>query len=70
VKAVLCPVCSGVGKLPDGYPGNSTAPIEKTCHGCGGLGWVSVSEDQTLTLDLADVSKPFLLRIPHEAVLP
>jgi hypothetical protein len=34
MKAVLCPVCSGSGQIKD-----------KRCHGCDGLGWVSVQED-------------------------
>lgn len=33
-KAVLCPVCSGSGK----YESN-------VCHGCGGKGWVEVSDE-------------------------
>jgi len=41
-KAVLCPVCSGTGKIMD-Y--STTAPVEKTCHGCGGKGWVEVGEE-------------------------
>jgi len=43
--AERCPVCYGKGKLPDESMGNSTVPIEKTCHGCGGLGWVTVGSD-------------------------
>ena len=31
MKAVLCPVCNGAGKVK-----------EETCHGCGGKGWVEV----------------------------
>ena len=34
MKATKCPVCEGTGKYE-----------EKTCHGCDGKGWVSVSED-------------------------
>jgi hypothetical protein len=60
----------GKGRIPDESFKGTASPIDKQCHGCAGKGWVSVSEDQTLTLDLADVSKPFLLRIPYEAVLP
>lgn len=33
-RAVLCPVCQGSGKKGD-----------KTCHGCGGKGWVEISTD-------------------------
>ena len=35
-KADLCPVCYGEGKRPG---------EEIPCHGCGGWGWVEVSED-------------------------
>ena len=69
MKAERCPVCYGTGKYTDPPdPMNTAVPMPRTCHGCGGLGWVSVSEDQTLTLDLADTSKPF--GIPHEVGLP
>ena len=44
MKAVLCPVCSGKGTT------RSTDPIETgasyPCHGCSGLGWVSVAADK------------------------
>jgi hypothetical protein len=40
MKAELCPVCLGKGKI-----GSGTYGEEKTCHGCGGCGWVSVPED-------------------------
>ena len=48
--AVLCPVCSGSGKVD-----KDQAELERdrqltsvvsnytTCHGCGGTGWVEVS---------------------------
>ena len=49
--AERCPVCGGSGKFPDnpyefGIP-NSTlvSPSLKTCHGCGGTGWVTVGND-------------------------
>ena len=41
--AEICPVCGGSGKKQqseDGYTTTSFTP--KTCHGCGGLGWVTV----------------------------
>ena len=34
MKAVLCPVCNGTGKVK-----------KKTCYGCDGKGWVEVKED-------------------------
>lgn len=41
-----CPVCWGKGKLPD--DGKTTAVIERTCHGCGGKGWVTVQEHRSM----------------------
>ena len=45
--AALCPVCNGSGTIPllayeRGVPFGSTGalPAAKTCHGCGGRGWV------------------------------
>ena len=44
--AETCPICGGTGKFR--YPlldGSSSAtPLESTCHGCGGLGWVTVQD--------------------------
>jgi len=45
MKAVLCPVCNGMGRVADNPPVGSTGPADKTCHGCGGKGWVEVHED-------------------------
>ena len=45
-KAELCPVCGGTGKYrekPNGYSTSATS-IERTCHGCGGKGWVEVGQ--------------------------
>jgi len=43
-KAVICPVCSGAGKIDEDYPGAGKSNV-RTCHGCGGKGWVEVAED-------------------------
>jgi hypothetical protein len=41
--AEKCPVCNGAGKLPAINDGMSTAiPQPITCHGCNGLGWVTI----------------------------
>ena len=44
--AELCPVCSGAGVLPPDWAYSSSAGLVpgSTCHGCGGLGWVSVAD--------------------------
>jgi len=41
-KAVICPVCSD-----DGEAHNSPSPhlIFEKCNGCGGRGWVEVSDN-------------------------
>ena len=46
MKAVLCPVCNGAGKLIETPPKDSTsiAPCLTICHGCNGKGWVLVPE--------------------------
>ena len=41
MKAVLCPVCNGKGTTKSIDP---TETSEYKCHGCGGKGWVEVSE--------------------------
>lgn len=45
-KAVKCPVCTGAGQILQYPPEGSTiaSPWPVTCHGCGGSGWVLVSE--------------------------
>ena len=43
MRAVLCPVCKGNGKLTP--QGNYAGYYEVTCHGCNGKGWVEVRED-------------------------
>lgn len=43
MNAVICPVCNGKGQFNSDSIG--TGVNLKTCHGCGGKGWVAVSED-------------------------
>ncbi len=45
VKAVVCPVCGGIGAVAKAQPTNSTSatPIVEKCHGCQGRGWIEVS---------------------------
>jgi DnaJ-class molecular chaperone len=45
MRAVLCPVCLGKGRIPDESFKGTTSPIDKQCHGCAGKGWVEVHED-------------------------
>jgi len=46
----VCPVCRGRG-IVEAHPEWQTdinASTPKPCHGCGGLGWVSV-QDESIT---------------------
>ena len=43
MKAVICPVCSGTGKLPD----STFTSTNKNCHGCSGKGWVEVGDSSS-----------------------
>jgi len=45
-KAVTCPICGGEGTIPTTDYGNYATgfPSRKTCHGCGGKGWVEVAD--------------------------
>ena len=38
-RAQLCPVCGGTGTIAEPL---SSGTGDKTCHGCGGKGWVTV----------------------------
>jgi len=53
-KAVLCPVCSGVGKVEDCIIDStaSTTVRMKLCYGCNGKGWVEVSDSSLAPADL------------------
>jgi len=44
--AEICPVCAGAGCV-ESYPMHgqeTTVPLRSPCHGCGGLGWVTVRD--------------------------
>jgi len=43
MKAVLCPVCNGIGRLCSGSGTNDI-----TCRGCDGKGWVAVPREASL----------------------
>ena len=44
-KAVTCPICFGSGKVNNpNYQVYTHEQPKKTCHGCGGKGWVTVSD--------------------------
>jgi len=46
MKAEICPVCHGTGKYTPAHDPMMTAvPESRTCHGCGGKGWVELRED-------------------------
>ena len=43
-RAVICPVCGGKGAIEESEPYTTTSPYKRTCHGCGGRGWVEVGD--------------------------
>ena len=53
MKAVLCPVCNGVGKVVSGFYNRSgdcpywvsSGGNPEVCRSCNGKGWVEVGED-------------------------
>ena len=53
--AERCPICNGKGTIPENYgwidPTN-TSENEKTCHGCGGKGWIEVSDQQYIPYEM------------------
>ncbi len=46
--AEKCPVCNGAGQLPAAlWPDPNFTVVDiypRTCHECGGLGWVTVQD--------------------------
>ena len=38
-----CPVCLGTGRIPN--DGKTSDATDKVCHGCFGLGWVTVKDN-------------------------
>lgn len=44
MRAVLCPVCDGKGKINDPLTVAATSTVKVVCHGCQGRGWVEVSD--------------------------
>jgi hypothetical protein len=54
MKAVLCPVCNGVGQVSAGfYNHGGDCPLwsssdlnPEICRSCGGKGWIEVSDEE------------------------
>lgn len=42
----ICPICKGTGVVSGNTP-DLTARYSITCHGCGGLGWITVTDVRT-----------------------
>ena len=39
--AEICPICNGRGKVTEDF--DTSGELDKrTCHGCGGKGWITV----------------------------
>ena len=57
MKAVLCPVCNGVGQVSAGFYSRggdcpywvSSTVNPEICRSCDGKGWVEVREDKPIT---------------------
>lgn len=49
--AEKCPICNGKGKINRNYNGgwitNSSNHLKK-CHGCNGLGWITVQDQHPI----------------------
>jgi len=45
MHAEICPICSGKGEIPVNYPCWCPSKETKPCHGCGGKGWIQVSDE-------------------------
>ncbi len=44
VHSEICPVCKGKGKVDNNPPTSASCNL-KTCHGCSGTGWITVSDN-------------------------
>lgn len=54
--AERCIICNGTGKLPN----PNMSPPEITCHGCGGVGWVTVGDDNLWYTFPIKISKDYV----------
>ena len=63
MKAVLCPICDGEGKLRTEGVGNFFS-VTELCHGCEGKGWVMVEEDLRHVPDYSCWLVPWSMIIP------
>ena len=60
-----CPVCGGSGQVPDPDMAECTVPALKTCHGCGGKGWVSLTCFESTEELLADLGASDIKFCPY-----
>ena len=68
MKAVLCPVCNGVGKVSSGFYNRSgdcpywtsSGVNPEVCRGCNGVGWVEIgnADDRLKLIDSINYSQP------------
>lgn len=68
--AEICPVCQGSGKYREyiNYATTTNASYERTCHGCGGKGWVTVSEYEEISYHASSVDGQTTLFNMEEAI--
>ena len=52
--AEKCPVCGGTGELDDTRFATGTYPLTRTCHGCGGRGWVVVKDIEEVVKEMVE----------------
>ncbi len=55
--AEKCPVCGGLGTLEKhDFIGTTSVypPSIETCHGCNGLGWITVQDESTFVHPFPD----------------
>jgi len=65
--AERCPVCNGSGKRLERPPRECTlaTPIIYTCHGCGGLGWITVQDSPIDDLEITGGDVEIKIDVPQ-----
>lgn len=63
----LCPVCKGSGKIIKDNPSTtSNIPSTEICHGCNGLGWVTVQDNNQQMFPVPYYPLPYYPWAPWE----
>ena len=64
MKAVICPICNGTGKITKTTAGTAGGTFAVDCHGCGGRGWVEVADDPEPYIPCYPPYNPYPTYIP------